>query len=176
MAKPRVVPGPPDELDALDANLVVWAREIPDLDPLTEGIVERIQHLAHEFDAPLLRVIAADDPRTFDHVALEHFLREFVLDRLLDLPAQFARAELGPVALRREMLDELKGSALLHGARGSEPANLAAIVDVLLRVGGTDGLMMRGAQELAEIDINPLIVSRDAAIAADARFILRREA
>jgi DNA-binding MarR family transcriptional regulator len=40
----------PDALDHLDASLVIWAREIPDLDPLTEGIVERIQMLAHGFD------------------------------------------------------------------------------------------------------------------------------
>ena len=30
--------------------MAIWAREIPDLDPLTEGIVERIQELAHGFD------------------------------------------------------------------------------------------------------------------------------
>ena len=67
MAKPRVVPGPSDELDALDANLVVWAREIPDLDPLTEGIVERIQHLAHEFDASMAETLATSklDRRSF---------------------------------------------------------------------------------------------------------------
>ena len=39
-----------EELDHLDASLEIWAREIPDLDPLTEGIVERIQMLAHGFD------------------------------------------------------------------------------------------------------------------------------
>jgi len=33
--------------DALDDSLEIWAREIPDLDPLTEGIIERIQDLAH---------------------------------------------------------------------------------------------------------------------------------
>ena len=38
------------ELDDLDAELVIWAREIPDLDPLTEGIVERIHILAHDFN------------------------------------------------------------------------------------------------------------------------------
>jgi DNA-binding MarR family transcriptional regulator len=38
------------ERDTLDAMLEVWAREIPDLDPLTEGIVERIQKLARAFD------------------------------------------------------------------------------------------------------------------------------
>ena len=38
------------ETDQLDDMLAVWAREIPDLDPLTEGIVERIQGLAKNFD------------------------------------------------------------------------------------------------------------------------------
>lgn len=32
--------------DSLDDTLEIWAREIPDLDPVTEGIIERIQILA----------------------------------------------------------------------------------------------------------------------------------
>ena len=61
MAKPRVVPDTPSaeaDLDSLDDKLVVWAREIPDLDPLTEGIVERIQKLAHGFDESLATTLA----------------------------------------------------------------------------------------------------------------------
>ena len=34
------------ERDSLDDSLEIWAREIPDLDPVTEGIIERIQILA----------------------------------------------------------------------------------------------------------------------------------
>ena len=45
-----------------------------------------------------------------------------------------------------EMLDELKGAALLKGARGRKPASRAAIVDVLLKIGGEDGLLMRHAR------------------------------
>jgi DNA-binding MarR family transcriptional regulator len=41
------------DLDQLDAMLEVWAREIPNLDPVTEGIVERIQKLAKAFDHSL---------------------------------------------------------------------------------------------------------------------------
>lgn len=41
------------ETDRLDEQLAVWAREIPDLDPLIEGIVERIQILAKRFDRSL---------------------------------------------------------------------------------------------------------------------------
>lgn len=76
----------------------------------------------------------------------------------------------------REMLDELKGAALLAGARGGEPADIDAIVQVLLRVGGEGGILLTGADELAEVDINPLIVSREAAVAVDARFILKARA
>jgi DNA-binding MarR family transcriptional regulator len=45
-------------LDQLDDALLVWAREIPDLDPLTEGIVERIQILAKSFDASIEETLA----------------------------------------------------------------------------------------------------------------------
>jgi len=57
----------PDELDGIDDRLVVWAREIPDLDPVTEGLVERIQHLAHEFDQSMAQTLAASmlDRRAF---------------------------------------------------------------------------------------------------------------
>ncbi|MFN7087138.1 MAG: acetate--CoA ligase family protein [Burkholderiales bacterium] len=71
-----------------------------------------------------------------------------------------------------EMLDELKGAALLGGVRGRKPVAREAIVDVLLKIGGENGLLMAHAADLKEIDINPLIVSGSGAVAADARFIL----
>jgi DNA-binding MarR family transcriptional regulator len=46
------------EKDALDAALVIWAREIPDLDPLTEGIVERIGILSHALEETLDQTLA----------------------------------------------------------------------------------------------------------------------
>ena len=42
-----------DERDCLDESLKAWEREIPDLNSLTEGIVERIQILAKAFDRSL---------------------------------------------------------------------------------------------------------------------------
>jgi DNA-binding MarR family transcriptional regulator len=55
------------DLDQLDAMLEVWAREIPNLDPVTEGIVERIQKLAKAFDRSLDDTLAATglDRRAF---------------------------------------------------------------------------------------------------------------
>jgi len=71
-----------------------------------------------------------------------------------------------------EMLSELKGAAILKGARGRKPASLDAIVDVLMKVGGEKGLLMRHADDIKEADVNPLIVSESGAVAVDARFIL----
>ena len=70
------------------------------------------------------------------------------------------------------MIDELKGAAILHGARGRKPASREAIIDVLLKVGGEKGLLLDHADDISEADINPLIVTETAAVAVDARFIL----
>jgi succinyl-CoA synthetase beta subunit len=71
-----------------------------------------------------------------------------------------------------EMLDELKGVALLDGARGRVRASREAIIDVLLKVGGENGLLLQHADDFKEADINPLIVSANGAVAVDARFVL----
>ena len=73
-----------------------------------------------------------------------------------------------------EMLDELKGAALLKGARGRKPVSRAAIVDALMKVGGEGGLLMTHVNDIAEADINPLIVSETGAVAVDARFVLTK--
>lgn len=74
-----------------------------------------------------------------------------------------------------QMLDELKGSALLDGVRGQSAVDREAVVDVLLKVGGEGGLLTELADDIAEADINPLIVSENGAVAVDARFILADE-
>ena len=71
-----------------------------------------------------------------------------------------------------EMLDELKGAAILKGARGRQAVSREAIIDVLLKVGGDKGLLLKHADDFMEADINPLIVSETGAVAVDARFIL----
>jgi acyl-CoA synthetase (NDP forming) len=72
-----------------------------------------------------------------------------------------------------DMLDELQAAPLLDGARGGMVASRDAIMDAMLRVGGTDGILWRHRTEIAELDINPLIVSENGAVAVDARIVLR---
>jgi DNA-binding MarR family transcriptional regulator len=52
---------PETERDRLDDMLLVWAREIPNLDPLTEGIVERIQFLNKRFGDSMDQTLAEFD-------------------------------------------------------------------------------------------------------------------
>jgi len=71
------------------------------------------------------------------------------------------------------MVDRLRGRALLAGVRGRPAANRAALVDLLLVVGGSGGLLERHGESIAELDLNPVIVSPEGAVVADARVILR---
>ena len=71
-----------------------------------------------------------------------------------------------------DMIAELKGAALLDGVRGEAGVDKQALIDVILKVGGPDGIMMKTVGLIAEVDLNPIIVSQKGAVAADARFIL----
>lgn len=73
----------------------------------------------------------------------------------------------------REMIDGLRGAALLKGARGTRPVNTEALVDVLMHIGSENGLMMRYPELIDEIDLNPLIANAESAVAVDARIIFR---
>jgi len=75
-----------------------------------------------------------------------------------------------------EMLAELRSAPLLQGARGRAPVSTDALVDILVKIGGENGLLTGGADEIAEIDINPIIATAEGATAVDARFILQHSA
>jgi acyl-CoA synthetase (NDP forming) len=70
------------------------------------------------------------------------------------------------------MLDELRGAKLLDGARGSPTVDREALAALLVRIGGEDGLVMSLHEEIAELDINPVIASGSDMVAVDARIIL----
>jgi acyl-CoA synthetase (NDP forming) len=76
----------------------------------------------------------------------------------------------------REMLDELRGKAILEGTRGEAAVSLDAIVDLLLKIGGKDGLLIHHGNGIAELDINPVIVGPDAAVAVDVAIVLNKTA
>ena len=75
-----------------------------------------------------------------------------------------------PLAPRdaREMVREIKGFPLLQGYRGSEPADLAALEDLVLKVSD----FVERHPEIDELDLNPVFAYRDGVVAVDARVIL----
>jgi acetyltransferase len=66
------------------------------------------------------------------------------------------------------MVDEVRGSRLLQGARGQPPADRGAIIEALL---GMSRLLVE-CPEIFEIDVNPLLVSEQGAAAVDARAVV----
>jgi acyl-CoA synthetase (NDP forming) len=73
-----------------------------------------------------------------------------------------------------EMLDDLRGGRILDGARGKARASREAIGDLLVKIGGEDGVLMQLAGEIAELDLNPVIVTSTSTQVADARVILAK--
>ncbi len=69
-----------------------------------------------------------------------------------------------------EMVDELKGAALLRGFRGAPPADEAALRETILRVSG----LLSVCPEIQELDLNPVKVLRNGACAVDARVRIDR--
>lgn len=90
---------------------------------------------------------------------------EVIADRALGLP---------PIddVLARHMIDETRIARLLAGYRDRPPAKIAAIVDALVRV----STLVAQNLEIRELDINPLIVDENGAIAIDARIAVASEA
>jgi acetyltransferase len=67
-----------------------------------------------------------------------------------------------------EMISELKASAILKGARGKKPLDIHALVENLLRL----SQLVVDFPEIEGIDINPVIVLEQGAVAVDARISL----
>lgn len=72
----------------------------------------------------------------------------------------------------RAMLGDLRGRALLDGVRGRPPADVDALVEVVLRV---QRMALELGDDLAELDINPLVVLPlgQGAVALDALAVCR---
>jgi acetyl-CoA synthetase (ADP-forming) len=68
----------------------------------------------------------------------------------------------------RDMVTEVKAYPLLKGYRGSPPADIDAIVNILLAT----SRMVQEHSEIKELDLNPVMVYRKGAKTVDARIIL----
>jgi acetate---CoA ligase (ADP-forming) len=69
------------------------------------------------------------------------------------------------------MVHELAGFKLLEGVRGAKPADVDALVDVIMAV---SRLALDLADEIGELDINPLVIRPRGAVALDALVVRNR--
>jgi len=69
-----------------------------------------------------------------------------------------------------EMLRALRSFPLLTGARGRRAADMGALIETALAIGGADGLLLKDTR-IKEVDLNPVIVGVQGAVAVDARVI-----
>jgi len=74
--------------------------------------------------------------------------------------------------LARRMLENLKIYPLLKGYRGSTPKNIDKLIEIMIRM----SYLAADYPEIAELDINPLLVTPDDAVALDARIVMDKEA
>jgi len=67
-----------------------------------------------------------------------------------------------------EMMKEIRGFKMLQGYRGSEAVDLKALAKIIVSA----SKMMAENEEISQLDLNPIIASRQGAKAVDARVIL----
>jgi acyl-CoA synthetase (NDP forming) len=63
----------------------------------------------------------------------------------------------------RDLLAGLRGAALLTGARGADPVDLDALADVVVAAGD----LLLAHPGITELDLNPVLATRDGAVAVD---------
>jgi acyl-CoA synthetase (NDP forming) len=67
-----------------------------------------------------------------------------------------------------EMIREIKGFPMLQGFRGSEPADLNALEDLIVKVSD----FVEKNPQVKELDLNPVFAYSDGAVAVDARVVV----
>ena len=106
--------------------------------------------------------------RTFGHL-LMFGLGGIYVEVLKDVAFRVA-----PITPRdaEAMVHEVRAIALLHGTRGERSVDVGAVVDALQRLSG----LVTDVPDIREMDINPLVVLEQGAVALDARVLFERPA
>ncbi|HYX04752.1 MAG TPA: bifunctional acetate--CoA ligase family protein/GNAT family N-acetyltransferase [Reyranella sp.] len=124
-----------------------------------------VQPMIKRSNAVELILGAAEDPVFGPILLVGHggVAAEVIDDKALALPP------LDPV-LAEYALSRTRVDRLLRGYRDRPPADRAAVCDVLVRL----SQLIADVGEIAELDINPLLVDAEGVLALDARIVVRQ--
>ncbi len=109
-------------------------------------------------------ILGVTTDRTFGHM-LMFGLGGIYVEVLRDVSFRIVPVREGDV---REMIEEIRTYSLLKGTRGEKGVDIDSIVDALLRL----NQLVLDFPEIHELDINPLVVRQEGAVALDARIII----
>ncbi|MEF2071861.1 bifunctional acetate--CoA ligase family protein/GNAT family N-acetyltransferase [Consotaella aegiceratis] len=124
-----------------------------------------VQQMVTRSDAHELLVGITEDPN-FGPVLLigqGGVAAEVIADRAVGLPPLNA-------VLAHDMIGRTRVSRLLRGYRGRPAADLDAVAQTLVKL----SQMIADFEEIAELDINPLLADRSGVIALDGRVVVRQ--
>ena len=149
-----------DTPDAVRAAAHRMHKRVAELQPLARVDGFSVQQMARRPDAHELIIGVATDP-VFGPVVLfgqGGVAVEVMADHAVALPPL-------NVVLARDMISRTRVAKLLAGYRNRPPADMDAIVHILIQV----SQLVADLPELAELDINPLLADSAGAIVLDAR-------
>ena len=149
-----------DSVDAVRSAAAGMHKRVAALMPQARIEGFAVQQMARRPDAQELIIGVATDP-VFGPVILfgqGGIAVEVMDDHAVALPPL-------NVVLARDMISRTRVAALLAGYRNRPPADMDAIIHVLIQV----SQMVADLPELAELDINPLLADSAGAIVLDAR-------
>ncbi|MFC0273359.1 acetate--CoA ligase family protein [Metabacillus herbersteinensis] len=74
-----------------------------------------------------------------------------------------------------DMINSLKNNKLLNGFRQYPKVDQQVLVQILLKLGGEQGVFTQNSSKLEEVDINPIIYNKDGVFIVDASIVLNND-
>ncbi len=155
----------PEVIHKTEAGGVTAVRQLDFLRETASKFLERGKVLVQEHCSGVEMFLGIKNDPSFGHVLLAGIggiyveVYKDVAFRVCPINAREAE----------QMLDELKGKALLSGVRGQKPVNKRALIDAMVKL----SRLPEKLPNIEELDINPFFINEKEGKAVDARLVLQ---
>ena len=154
----------PKVIHKTEAGGVTSVRQLDFLRETASKFLDKGKVLVHEHCTGVEIFLGIKNDPSFGHVLLAGIggiyveVYKDVAFRVCPINARIAE----------QMLEELKGKALLDGVRGQKPVNRKALVDAMVKL----SRLPEKLPDIEELDINPFFINEKEGKAVDARLVL----